>query len=279
MGHARRSERQTGWHHIVNRGVDRADTFWSDADRVEFVRLLGVSSERTGVEVHAYCLMSNHYHLVLHCPDGGLSEFMQYLTGVYARHANDRIGREGPVFRGRFHSRAIPTDQYLLNAVRYVHRNPLAIEGVTGPADHRWSSHRTYLGHRRRLAWLRTDVVLGLLGDDRRAFERFVDENDVAPDRLEVVDLAALDEAVWLAIGEAGDLGRAPQGLARTVAHLARDLVEPGSNDPKVRRARRLAQADARLVDIARAAVSMLAAPVEVVSDTTSTGQRFLEAR
>ena len=118
MGRQTRTDRQDGWHHVVNRGVARMATFHDDADRVEFGRLLAVGHDRFGVEVHAYCLMTNHFHLVLHCPDGGLSEYMQLLTSVHARHVNDRAGRDGPLYRGRFASRHIRDGRYLRNAVR-----------------------------------------------------------------------------------------------------------------------------------------------------------------
>jgi REP element-mobilizing transposase RayT len=240
----------------MNRGVARHKTFFSDIDRVEFGRLLGVAGERCGVEIHAYCLMPNHYHLVLRCPDGGLSDFVQYLASVYTRHTNERLGRDGPLFRGRFRSRPIDEDAYLLAAVRYVHRNPLSLASVGAVEAYRWSSHRSYLRYRKPPPWLSTDVVLGMFGDDVGRFHDFVAaERCTSEPRC---DVRGLDDAIWLAVEEAGELGRAPQGIARTVRHLAADLLEPGTTSPALRRARRQADTDPRLLAIARNSLHLL---------------------
>lgn len=167
---------------MMNRGVDHQQIFFADADRVEFGRLLGEIHAKWGVETLAYCLMDNHYHLVLHTPDGGLSDAMQYLGLVYTRHTNDRVGRDGPICRGRFASMLITTDSYLLQATRYVHRNALDLPGVRRPDGYRWSSYRAYLGHRRQPAFLNTEPVLALVGGDRRTLARFTDGDDaIAP--------------------------------------------------------------------------------------------------
>jgi REP element-mobilizing transposase RayT len=149
-----------GYHHVMNRGTNHDAVFFTDEDRVEFCRLLSEIHDRYGVVCLAYCLMDNHYHLILKCPNGHLSDAMQHLGGVYTQHTNERGRRDGPLFRGRFRSIPITTDAYLLCAVRYVHRNPLDLPGVSDPSEYRWSSHRAYLGHRRPASWLQTDEVL-----------------------------------------------------------------------------------------------------------------------
>ena len=163
-----------GWFHVMNRGISHGDVFFDDRDRVEMGQRFADIYERFGVVTHAYCLMDNHYHALVHCPHGHLSEAMQRLGSLYTRHVNDRLGRDGALFRGRFASRQILDDGYLLTACRYIHRNPLALEGVRDVADYRWSSHRTYLGLRRTPPWMRTDEVLSHWDGDRSAFDRFV---------------------------------------------------------------------------------------------------------
>lgn len=190
-----------GFHHITNRGVDRQSVFFNDVDRIEFGRLLDEICKMFEVEVLAYCLMDNHFHLLVHCPSGGLSEAMQRLGSVYARHINDRVGRDGPLFRGRFHSRLISNDRYLANAVRYIHRNALDIAGVRTVDGYRWSSHRTYLGHRRRPSWLNTDHVMTWFDNDPSAFDAFVnaaDDPSIQANRS--FDRSELQAAVDLAI-------------------------------------------------------------------------------
>lgn len=178
MGRRPRTDVEGGIHHVMNRGVDHQQIFFADADRVEFGRLLGEIHTKWGVETLAYCLMDNHCHLILHTPDGQLSEAMQYLGLVYTRHTNDRVGRDGPICRGRFASMLITTDSYLLQATRYVHRNALDLPGVRRPDGYRWSSYRAYLGHRRRPPFLNTGPVLELVDGDRRALARFTDGDD-----------------------------------------------------------------------------------------------------
>ncbi|NND75914.1 MAG: hypothetical protein HKN44_12990 [Ilumatobacter sp.] len=163
-----------GWHHVMNRGVDRQRVFFDDSDRVDFLRLLGVAHERHGIETHGYCLMGNHFHLLLRCPSGQLSEGMKGLTSTYTRHVNDRVGRDGPLFRGRFRSRLILEPADIVGVVRYIHRNPLDIVGVDRCDRYRWSSHRDYLGHRDAKSWLRTAEILGFFNDDRGIFAAFV---------------------------------------------------------------------------------------------------------
>lgn len=160
----------------MNRGVNRQQIFVDDRDRVEFLRLLGVAADRHGVEIHSYCLMSNHFHLLVRCPDGGLSDLAQWVTGQYAASANERWGRVGHLFGGRFASRLIETEAYCLNVVRYIHRNPLDIAGVDAASSYRWSSHRSYLGLRRPPRWLRTGWISSWF-DGPDDFGRFVDGN------------------------------------------------------------------------------------------------------
>ncbi len=173
MGRAQRIDVEGGWYHVMNRGVSRQAVFFDDRDRIEFGRLLNQAFERFGVEVVAYCLMTNHYHLVLHCPKARLSDAMHLIGSVYTRHANDRTGRDGPLFRGRFHAVPILNDEQLLCTVRYVHRNALDLPGVGSVAGYRWSSHRTYMGHRVQPPFLVLEPVLGQF-KDRTAFDAFV---------------------------------------------------------------------------------------------------------
>lgn len=216
----------------MNRGADRQSVFMADTDRVDFGRLIGLGHQRHGVEVHAYCLMTNHFHLIVHCPDGGLSEFMHDLTSTYVRHVNDRLGRDGPLFRGRFKSLTVDTDAYLLAATRYIHRNPLDISGIDAVEDHRWSSHRTYLGFRRRPPWLKTDVVLASFDGDVDRFHEFVsDDRFAAVTHLDAGDVSRLidllvDEMIGPEPASAVAVGRSVAVIAHQVLGTARPLLD-----------------------------------------------------
>lgn len=203
----------------MNRGVAKQTTFFSDEDRIEFGRLLHVGHERFGVKVHAYCLMDNHYHLVLHCPHAGLSDFMHHLGSVLTRHVNDRVQRDGPLYRGRFRSIPVTSDQQLLMTTRYVHRNALDVRGIDDVSDYRWSSHRTYLGHRHAPAWMDLDLVLGSFNGNPLAFDQFVaNDREDSDTRFDMSSLTAVVDLVAEERSAGGD-GIGP-GVRRTLLLL-----------------------------------------------------------
>jgi putative transposase len=159
------------WFHVFNRGADRQDIFSADRDYLLFEDLVAESVDRFAIEVHAYALMSNHFHLLLHCPEGNLSEAMQRICGRFGAAYNQRTRREGPVFTSRFKSVAVTSDAQLDQVGRYIHRNPLVI--VTPPAlrSYRWSSLGALTGARDRPTWLST----GTLSDPAEDPSRLVD--------------------------------------------------------------------------------------------------------
>ena len=111
----------------MNRGAARQTIFNTTPDGDRFLELIDLGCARFDVKVLAYCLMSNHYHLLVLVPDGVLSQFMHLVGSRYTRHFNDSVGRDGPLLRARFHSIYVDTDEYLACAGRYVHRNPLDV--------------------------------------------------------------------------------------------------------------------------------------------------------
>ena len=279
MARSPRCDPENGWHHVMNRGVNHMAVFFDDVDRIEFGGRLADIHDRFGVQTHAYCLMGNHFHLLLHCPRGGLSLSMQRLGSVYTRHVNDRLGRDGSIFRGRFHSRLIESDAYLLAACRYIHRNPLELPTVSGPETYRWSSHRTYLGLRRRPAWLYTGVVLDLVGG-AAAFDRMV-RADERPrphtafsesDIRQLVDAAAmvLSEREAVASERIGSYARSvvlawaagnPMVDDRLVAS-ALDISGPGGWRSAVFHARAKVRGDSEMYELIQRALSLTQLPV-----------------
>jgi len=276
MGRVRRISFEGGVYHVMNRGVDRQRIFFDDCDRHEFGRRLGAVHERFGLETIAYCLMTNHYHLVLRVTDGSLSDAMHHLGSVFTRHVNDRVGRDGPLFRGRFRSILVDTDQYLRWVVRYVHRNALDLPGVNSTERYRWSSMRTYLGLRPTPDFLSTDLVLGCFdgvndfwsyhADDSPAGVRTIAEVDEL-DRL-VEHLIAIDD---LEYGD--DDTVAPQGLLRAVrlalavrrpdsplANMVLDQIPtPEARSAALYRARRRMRDDDRITRLAERIETLIA--------------------
>lgn len=209
----------------MNRGVDRATVFFDDSGRVDFGRLLGIAAQRHDVEVHAYCLMTNHFHLLVRSGDDGVSRFVHDLCGPYARHVNDSIGRDGPLFRGRFHAVPVRTDNHLIAAVRYIHRNPLDLPGVDHVDDYRWSSHRAYLGRRRAAPWMRLDSIMDRFDHRIDRYEEFMLAEASTPPATALSSEVAADLGPLIALvaAEAQHPRAGAQSLARTVATVLLD--------------------------------------------------------
>lgn len=176
MGRMLRLDPAGGWHHVMNRGVAHQNVFLAARDGRTFQSLLAEGHEEFGVEVHAFCFMTNHFHLLVHCPDAGLSEFMQLVGSRYTRYLNERLGRDGPIFRGRFRSLLIDSEQYLACAGRYIHRNPLDIRPAVALDEYRWSSFRYYCGRAESPSWLHLST-LGAMHDGSEAIREFVESD------------------------------------------------------------------------------------------------------
>jgi REP element-mobilizing transposase RayT len=125
----------------MNRGQSRRAILLEDDGRQSFLDLLGDLSRLWKIEIHAYCLLNNHYHLLLCTPEAGLSRAMRHLDGLYTQKFNRVHHRDGPLFRGRYKAILIDAEEYFLAVVRYIHNNPLAAGVVTDIDRYRWSSH------------------------------------------------------------------------------------------------------------------------------------------
>lgn len=174
------------WFHIFNRGHDQQDIFSLPGDQMLFESLIGDAVESTGIGIHAYALMTNHFHLLVHAPDRSLPDFAQLLCGRYASAYNQRTNRTGAVFGGRFGSVPICSDEHLLVEARYVERNPLAFVPAQALANYLHSSLGCYVGRRSAPPWL----TMSLLQEDH--YERFVLDAH-SSDRFPLGSLPALD--------------------------------------------------------------------------------------
>ena len=169
-----------GFYHVGSRGNNRQPVYWADDDRTDFLGLLAEVARRWEWILPTYCLMPNHFHLVVHVPQAGLSEGMQLLNGGYARRTNGRYGRTGHLFRNRFWSKPVEGDEQLLGTIRYVVQNPVRAGLCATPEHWRWSSHRACAGLDETPAFLAVDFVHGLFGGRRAEaclrYRRFVSE-------------------------------------------------------------------------------------------------------
>src|SRR5574337_400225 len=129
-------------YHVTARGDRREPIFEDDEDRKVFLQITGLALRRCDSSALAYCLMGNHYHLVLHTRQGGLSGLMRQVNGVYTQAYNRRHSKVGHLFQGRFKAVLVDRDAYLLEVCRYVDLNPVRAALVADPADWPWSSYR-----------------------------------------------------------------------------------------------------------------------------------------
>jgi len=146
MARPLRIEYEGAVYHVTSRGNARADIYLSDSDREMFIDVLEHVVERFGWVCHAYCLMDNHYHLMIETPQANLSRCMRQLNGMYTQRFNRAHQRVGHVFQGRFKAIVVDKDAYLLGLSRYIVRNPVAAGMVKRVGDWRWSSYAATVG-------------------------------------------------------------------------------------------------------------------------------------
>jgi REP element-mobilizing transposase RayT len=144
-------------YHVTSRGDRREPIYRDDADRVVHLGVIAQAMDRFDAQVLAYCLMGNHYHLVLHTREPNLSRLMRHVNGVYTQNFNRRHRLVGHLFQGRFKAILVDRDAYLLALCRYVERNAVAAGLVAAPGHWRWSSYRAHFGTDPTPAWLDSD--------------------------------------------------------------------------------------------------------------------------
>ncbi|VFQ45098.1 trp repressor/replication initiator [Desulfoluna butyratoxydans] len=168
------------FYHVTSRGNERKNIYKSKRDRQKFLEYLGEAHERYGAIIHAYCLMTNHYHLLIETPDANLPQIMKHVNSSYTTYFNVKRKRFGHLFQGRYKAFLVYKDDYALELSRYIHLNPVRAAMVDSVIDYPWSSYRAFVGKEASPEWLETDYIHGYFGkrvsQARREYERFVDE-------------------------------------------------------------------------------------------------------
>ena len=154
-----RIEYPGAWYHVMNRGRPGESVFTGGKDYEAFLQ---ESAEMFDLKVAAYCLMSNHYHLLVQTPTGNLSRVMRHINGVYTQRYNRRHKSDGLLFRGRYKSILVEEDSYLLELLRYIHKNPVRAQICKSVDDYPWTSHNGYISDAKKWEWLHKRFLLGM---------------------------------------------------------------------------------------------------------------------
>lgn len=170
------------FYHITARGNERKKIFSSNRDRLRFLSYLESAHMRYGALFHGYCLMENHYHLLLETPRENLSQIMHHINGAYTTYYNVKTSRSGHLFQGRYRSILVEKDAYCLELSRYIHLNPVRAGMVKNVEDYPWSSYLSYIGKSEARQWMETGFVLASFGEDastaRERYREFVKEGE-----------------------------------------------------------------------------------------------------
>jgi len=178
MARQLRIEFPGAFYHVTARGNERKAVFKSIKDREQFFSYLESASNRYGAIIHAYCLMDNHYHILIETPLGNLSKIMQHINSAYTTYFNIKRDRSGHLFQGRYKSILVEVDEYAKELSRYIHLNPVRAKMVKTPEEYQWSSYSYYADKRKAPEWLYRDFILGYFGKrlstSQRNYSKFV---------------------------------------------------------------------------------------------------------
>ena len=170
----------------MNRGRRAEAIFLGKKDYTGFIDLLKETVDMWNLRISAYCLLKNHYHLLVQTPDANLSRCMRHIDGVYTQRFNRAHHKDGQLFRGRYKSILVDADSYVMELTRYIHRNPIKAGIVKRMEKYPWSSHHGYLSDSKKWDWLHKDFLLSMFSDNRREavkrYKEFVDSD--SPDEI-----------------------------------------------------------------------------------------------
>jgi putative transposase len=182
MSRPLRIQYPNAWYHVMNRGRRREAVFESKDDFQLFLDILHEAIELFSLRISAYCLMTNHYHLLVQTPDSNLSRCMRHINGVYTQRFNAAHGLDGQLFRGRYKAILVGEDSYLLQLVRYIHKNPVRADMVKSTELYEWSSHKGYLSKANKWDWLHKQIILSMITKDQKqqlkGYRAFMAENE-----------------------------------------------------------------------------------------------------
>jgi len=184
MARPLRVEYPGAYYHVINRGNAGEKILKNKRDKEKFLEYLALAVERFSIVVHTYCLMDNHYHILLQTQEANLSKSIQWLNVSYATYFNKKRQRNGHLFQGRFKAILVDADNYLVQLSRYIHLNPVQAKIIAAPDEFLWSSYPAYTGKIKNPAWLTLGEILTQFGKRKNTaikhYRSFVEELDIA---------------------------------------------------------------------------------------------------
>ena len=160
-------------YHVLSRGVEKNNIFYDRQDYEIFIYGLEKFCAKFSTLIHSYCLMHNHFHLLLETKNANLSKFMQRILGDYAMYFNYKYSRVGHLFQGRYKSFLVNTELYLLTLSRYIHLNPCEAGIVNKPEQYEWSSMMYHLFKKDAKRYLEKSLVMSYFSDPKK-YHQFV---------------------------------------------------------------------------------------------------------
>ncbi|GAA5131630.1 transposase [Thalassotalea piscium] len=227
-------------YHITSRGNERKPIYIEKSDFESFLNLLGKVCERYNWAVHSFCLMTNHYHLLLETPDANLSKGMRQLNGVYTQCFNRKHRRVGHLFQGRYKAILVDKDAYLLELNRYIVLNPIRAKMVNNLSEWQWSSWHYVMGEVPTPKWLAIDKVLLHFSKykttARHKFAKFVEQGKAVNLRGNIINQVFLgnsdfvDEHLALLKDQKDNLSEIPHKQMRKQALSLEEYAKSLSN-------------------------------------------------
>ena len=227
-------------YHVTSRGNERKPIYLEDDDFELFLECLAGVCERFNWVIHSYCLMTNHYHLLVETPDGNLSKGMRQLNGVFTQDLNRKHKRVGHLFQGRYKAILVDKESYLLELCRYIVLNPVRARMVDSPQEWPWSSWGYTVGVQISPTWLATDALLKLFGNQRQqavaSYMKFVIDGigktiwGELRHQVYLGDDAFVERHLKLAPNLASDLSEVPLKQRRSSPLALKEYVEKASS-------------------------------------------------
>ncbi|MDP8262375.1 MAG: transposase [Candidatus Ancaeobacter aquaticus] len=168
-------------YHVTARGNERKNIFGSERDNEKFLSYIESAHDKFGLIVHAYCLMPNHYHLLIETPHSNLCKCMHFINSSYTKYFNIKTKRAGHLFQGRYKSILVDKDNYLMALTRYLHLNPVKAKTHKKPQEYKWSSYRYYVLNDPAPLYMHTEFTLGFFNKNKNEYRKYVevDSNNI----------------------------------------------------------------------------------------------------